>query len=151
MKIYLIVAVCLISILAGTDARGSSGITLPNLQVIGSNLKECVCFFDRNSNSKGGYPVHLVVDTDKDGKVTGLAVMYDKSVTFSEVESSINKLYGEHQTMSNKSKEHPMTLWRVTSIKVSIQLCLNELDMVQIIVIPVKKWKSPQDKKEENL
>jgi hypothetical protein len=44
-----------------------------------------------------------------------------------------------------------MTLWRVTSIKVSIQLCLNELDMVQIIVIPVKKWKSPQDKKEENL
>jgi len=121
-----------------SNAIETTEVILPDTQIIGMDLKNYVPFHDDKSATQKKYPMQLVIDADN-GKIVGVKALYDKSVSFIEAESSINKFYGDwHISRSEK----PLTsLWRVTPKEIAIQLSLYSNGYVEVIILPFKKLK----------
>ena len=121
-----------------SNAIENTEIILPDTQIIGMDLKNYVPFHDDKSVTNKKYPMQLVIDTDN-GIIVGVKAVYDKSVSFIEAESSINKFYGDWHISRN---EKPLTsLWRVPPKELAIQLSLDDNGYVQVIIMPFKKLK----------
>ncbi len=134
MKRYFIVLFSVLIILFANNSMGSNGVILPELQITGKYLKDYVPFPGNNINVTK-YPAQLVIDSDN-GKIVGIKALYDKSVSFSEVEFSINNIYGDWQF--SKNEEPQISLWRVTAKKIAISLSIDDNGLAMLIVLPFK-------------
>jgi len=134
MKFYLITVVVLFNILVTSSSMGRAGVGLPDFQIVGKSLDDYI-LFSNNTQSVVKYPKQLIIDTNK-GSIVGLVLFYDKSVSFSDVELSINEIYGNWKL--TKSYDPQISLWRVTPKKISIQLSINESGLVEVIILPFR-------------
>lgn len=123
MRIYFILIFFILNILSVSNAQESSGVVLPDIQIMGKNLKDCLNFLDDKSASIRKSPKQILIDTDNN-KIVGIKAVYDTAVSFSEVENSLNKVYRDWQLAGHENST--MRLWRVSSIKVAIQLSLDD-------------------------
>jgi len=124
--------------LTESNAIETTEVILPDTQILGMDLKNYVPFHDDKSAANKKYPIQLVVDADN-GRIVGVKAVYDKSVSFIEAESSINKFYRDWHISRN---EKPlMSLWRVTPEEIAIQLSLDSNGYVEVIFLPFKKVK----------
>ena len=136
MKKYFITLICFLNFLTTSNAIEFNRVILPDFQIVGRDLKDYIPFSDKNFNVNFmKYPTQLVIDIHN-GNIAGMRIYYDKSVSFEEVEDSINKIYGDWQL--SKNEKPPLSLWRVVPQEMAIQLSVDDNGLVQIIVLPFR-------------
>jgi hypothetical protein len=120
------IAISLIS-WTGATQQSSRHVVLPNQTLLACRSTNCSqVWLDGFTTSEGIFPVELTIDIDNtSGRgVKGLMAVYDKSVSFDDLKSSIDQRYGKWTTaLSDTSK---VKLWRVEPEKFSIQLSADD-------------------------
>jgi hypothetical protein len=131
------IASFLLTALSASAHAGEAGrkIVLPNPQLIHCHAAECSQLWSPDSGDGGiVYPAQVMTDL-VDGEVVGLTAVYDKSVSASELRSTINAIYGNWTFHSDS-----ISIWRVESSQVTVSITDGRDGAKQI---PYLKFGSP--------
>lgn len=121
MKKKIAAVILLLCPLSLSDARGQDHDTLilPNANLLRCNSSDCFRLWPDATEQKGVFPKQMTIDMDH-GCVYGMTALYDKSISFDQVNAAINDRY--RQWFSTDGSSPALHLWRVEPQKFAIQL-----------------------------